>query len=126
VVVDGYVRVSQVRGREGERFMSPTLQREQIFGWAASHAVQIGELFEELDQSGARRNRPQLERALRRIEAGESGGLVVATTDRFGRSALHGLLAIERIRARPEERSWRSPRGSTSAPTRAAWSCGSC
>jgi DNA invertase Pin-like site-specific DNA recombinase len=125
VVVDGYVRVSQVRGRKGERFMSPTLQREQIFGWAAAHGTRIGELFEELDQSGARRKRPQLERAIRRIEAGESGGLVVAHTDRFGRSALHGLLAIERIRAAGGP-SWPSPKGSTSGPTPAAWSCGSC
>jgi hypothetical protein len=83
VVLDAYVRVSQVRGRQGVRFLSPALQREQILGWAARHGVRIGEVFEELDRSGARRDRPLLERAVGRVEAGESGGLVVATTDRW-------------------------------------------
>jgi hypothetical protein len=74
VVLDGYVRVSQVRGRRGERFMSPALQRDQILDWAARHGARIGELFEELDQSGARRDRPLLERAVRRVEASDSQG----------------------------------------------------
>jgi hypothetical protein len=82
VVVDGYVRVSKVRGRSGDRFMSPTLQREQIFGWAGSHGARVADVFEDLDQSGARPNRPQLERAIRRIEAGESSGLVVRVAEK--------------------------------------------
>lgn len=32
MVLDGYVRVSQVRGREGERFISPAVQRIQRAG----------------------------------------------------------------------------------------------
>jgi hypothetical protein len=54
VVLDGYVRVSAVAGRSGERFMSPALQREQVEGWAALHGHMLGEVFDELDQSGAR------------------------------------------------------------------------
>jgi DNA invertase Pin-like site-specific DNA recombinase len=97
VVLDGYVRVSQVRGREGERFISPAVQREQIEGWIALRGARLGEVFEELDESGARADRPLLERALARVEAGESQGLVVAKLDRFGRSLVDGLAAIERI-----------------------------
>jgi DNA invertase Pin-like site-specific DNA recombinase len=99
VLVDGYVRVSNVRGRSGERFISPSVQREQIEGWAKLHGAQIGEIHEELDESGARTDRPLLLRALDRVETGESNGIVVAKLDRFGRSLLDGLSSIERIEA---------------------------
>jgi DNA invertase Pin-like site-specific DNA recombinase len=55
--------------------------------------------FEELDQSGARDDRPKLATAIARVEAGQSGGLVVSELDRFGRSLVDGLAAIERIQA---------------------------
>ena len=35
-------RVSQVRGRSGERFISPLVQRERIEGWAKLHGAHIG------------------------------------------------------------------------------------
>ncbi len=54
-------------------------------------------MFEELDAPGAGRARPLLDAAITRVEAGLSGGLVVAHLDRFGRSLLDGLVAIERI-----------------------------
>jgi DNA invertase Pin-like site-specific DNA recombinase len=91
--------VSQTAGRSGASFISPVVQREQIHGWAQAHGRVIGEIFEELDESGARPDRPMLLRAIERIEAGRSEGLVVAKLDRFGRSLRHGLAAIERIQA---------------------------
>ena len=99
MVVDGYVRVSQLRGREGESFISPVIQGEQIRAWAAIRGAQVGRVFEELDVSGARADRPLLEEALARIESGASDGLVVAKLDRFGRSLIHSLAAVERIHA---------------------------
>ena len=101
MVFDGYVRVSQVAGRDAnrERFHSPAVQREQLEGWAKLHGHVLGEMFEELDESGGRADRPLLMAAIERIESGESQGLVVARLDRFGRSLLHGLAAIERITA---------------------------
>src|SRR3954447_2740417 len=95
---DGYVRVSQVAGRFGDSFISPIVQRDQIEGWALSRGETIGEIFEELDESGARSDRPLLMKAIKRIETGESRGLVVAKLDRFGRSLRDGLAAIQRIR----------------------------
>lgn len=97
MVLDGYIRVSQVAGREGERFISPSVQREQIVSWTRAHGAQMGEVFEELDQSGARGDRPLLSEAIKRVERGESGGVVVAKLDRFGRSVVDGLQAIRRI-----------------------------
>lgn len=99
MVVDGYVRVSQVAGRKGASFISPSVQREQIEGWAKLHGALVGEVFEELDESGARSDRPMLLEALQRVESGDSQGIVVAKLDRFGRSLIDGLANIERIRA---------------------------
>jgi DNA invertase Pin-like site-specific DNA recombinase len=97
MAIDAYVRVSRVRGREGESFLSPTLQRERVEAWAAMRGFEIGEVFEELDESGARADRPLLELAVERIEQGRSDGIVVSCLDRFGRSLLDSLAAIERI-----------------------------
>src|SRR4051794_34364188 len=97
MVLDGYVRVSKVRGRQGDAFASPDLQRGKIEGWCALQGHTLATVHHELDQSGARADRPKLLEALSRVEAGQSGGIVVARLDRFGRSLLDGLTAIERI-----------------------------
>jgi DNA invertase Pin-like site-specific DNA recombinase len=97
MLLDGYIRVSRVGGRGGERFISPSVQREQIEGWIHARRASVGEVFEELDESGARGNRPRLGEAIERVERGESAGLVVARLDRFGRSIADGLRAIQRI-----------------------------
>ena len=98
MVVDGYVRVSQVAGRSGERFISPSVQREKIEAFATARGYVIGQIFEELDESGGRGDRPLLEEAVVADRAGwESRGLVVAKIDRFGRNLAHGLEAIGRI-----------------------------
>jgi DNA invertase Pin-like site-specific DNA recombinase len=97
VLLDGYVRVSQVAGRGGESFISPAVQREQIEAWAKVHGATLGHVFEELDQSGARADRPMLTEALARAERGDSQGIVVAKLDRFGRSLIDGLANIERL-----------------------------
>lgn len=64
MVLDGYVRVSQVGGRSGVSFISPSVQREQIEGWITLHGATVGTIFEELDESGARSDRPLLMDAL--------------------------------------------------------------
>jgi site-specific DNA recombinase len=97
VIVDGYVRVSQVAGRSGERFISPSVQREQIERWARVEGAVVAHVFEELDESGARADRPLLQQAIDRVEGGDSDGIVVAYLSRFGRSLIGGLAAIERI-----------------------------
>jgi DNA invertase Pin-like site-specific DNA recombinase len=95
--MDGYIRVSRVAGREGESFISPEVQRQKIAGWAELHEVEIACWWEELDQSGRRRDRPMFQQALARCEAGETGGIVVARLDRFARSAVDALESIKRL-----------------------------
>ena len=94
---DGYVRVSRVGGRVGESFISPEVQRQKIEGWAGLHGVRIVRWWEELDQSGRKRDRPMFQEALARCERGESGGIVVARFDRFARSAVDALESIKRL-----------------------------
>jgi site-specific DNA recombinase len=97
--LDAYVRVSQVRGREGETFISPAVQRERIAAWLTAHGHRLGELFEELDESGKRGHpRPLLEEAIARVEHRDSDGVIVWKASRFGRDHLDALLQIRRIR----------------------------
>src|SRR3954468_14733314 len=88
---DGYVRVSRRAGREGESFISPEVQRKKIADWAKLHEVEIVKWWEEIDQSGAKRERPMFQQALERCARGETGGVVVAKLDRFARSAVDAL-----------------------------------
>src|SRR3954454_2926739 len=75
--LDAYVRVSAVRGRAGQSFISPDVQRERIEAWAAAHDHRIARTWEELDVSGSTVDRPKLNEIMRRIEAKETGGIVV-------------------------------------------------
>src|SRR6184192_541364 len=94
---DGYIRVSRRAGREGESFISPEVQRKKIADWAKLHEVEILKWWEEIDQSGAKLERPQFQQALARCEAGETGGIIVARLDRFARSAVDALESIKRL-----------------------------
>jgi site-specific DNA recombinase len=94
---DGYIRVSRRAGREGESFISPVVQRKKIAAWAKLHDVEIIHWWEEIDQSGAKLERPLFQEALARCERGETGGIVVARLDRFARSAVDALTSIRRL-----------------------------
>lgn len=94
---DGYIRVSRRAGREGKSFISPEVQRKKIADWAKLHEVEIVRWWEEIDQSGAKLERPQFQEALARCERGETGGIVVARLDRFARSAIDALESIRRL-----------------------------
>src|SRR5436190_15818934 len=94
---DGYIRVSRRAGREGESFISPEVQRKKIADWAKLHDVEVVAWWEEIDQSGAKLERPMFQKALLRCEKGETGGIVVARLDRFARSAVDALGSIRRL-----------------------------
>ena len=96
---DGYVRVSDTRGREDD-LRSPDQQRDRIVKWVALHddKIRLGEVFVELDVSGGKMARPELDKALARIASGASDGLIVAKLDRFGRT-MDASRAIKEIEA---------------------------
>ena len=115
MLVDGYVRVSQVAGVRGP-FISPAVQRAEIERWAVNNHAVVAMCFEELDQSGSRNDRPLLLEANPAGEAGDTDGLVVPYLSRFG-----GLIDwMVAIRGFPMQAARSSPcrRTSTSRPTR--------
>jgi site-specific DNA recombinase len=93
--LDGYIRVSKVAGRDGESFISPTVQRERIEAWAQLHGAEIVWHEPELDVSGGGMQRPVFDRIMQRVRAGESGGVVVAKLDRFARTLVGALGVLE-------------------------------
>lgn len=98
VQMDGYIRVSRVKGRTGDSFISPVVQREQIEGWAKMRGVEIAAWHEDLDQSGGKLDRPGLNALLARIERGKTQGVVVAKLDRLSRLGVgDALKLVERI-----------------------------
>lgn len=92
-----YVRVSDVRGREGPGFISPDEQREKCRAFATAIGHNIIDIGEELDRSGGDMSRPIFNSFLERIEAGEADGIIVAKLNRFARSNVGAWQALERI-----------------------------
>jgi DNA invertase Pin-like site-specific DNA recombinase len=96
--MDGYVRVSRVMGRDGDSYMSPTIQRDDIRRWAERADVRIGEWVEEQDVSGGKAIKDrELAKLIHRVERGQSQGVVVRTLDRFGRDSLDAAVNIKRL-----------------------------
>jgi DNA invertase Pin-like site-specific DNA recombinase len=95
--LDIYVRVSDVKGREGDSFISPKEQADRCHAAAVARGFKVGEVLEELNVSGGKMERPVLNEALERIHDGLSGGIIVARIDRFGRTVVGALDAIEKI-----------------------------
>src|SRR5687767_1725525 len=67
----GVVRVSRVGTRGGERFVSPSEQRERIEAACERDGLELVDVVQELDTSGgaALARRPGLRRAVEMVEA---------------------------------------------------------
>jgi site-specific DNA recombinase len=98
-VFDAYLRVSKVGERAGSSsFISPGVQRETVTRLAQIHGLAVGEVVEELDVSGSRAiDERELGRLVRKVEAGDSAGLLVWKLSRFSRSLLDGVTVADRI-----------------------------
>jgi len=92
--MDGYIRVSQVRGREGDSFISPEVQRDQIETWARLRNVTIAAWHVDLDQTGGKLSRPGLDAAMARVRTRETGGIAVARMDRLSRAGVGDALRL--------------------------------
>jgi DNA invertase Pin-like site-specific DNA recombinase len=93
--VDLYVRVSRVGGRE--HLISPDEQELRGRQLAEQYGLTVGEVVVDLDESGGKWERPGLQKALARVERGESGGVIVAWLDRLSRDSEHAHTLIRRI-----------------------------
>jgi DNA invertase Pin-like site-specific DNA recombinase len=97
--VVGYVRVSQVNGRTGERFISPKVQRETIAGFVGGRGHELVTVETDLDESGGSLDRPGLQRVLAILEAGEADAICVARLDRLSRRVIEGLGLVQQVTA---------------------------
>jgi DNA invertase Pin-like site-specific DNA recombinase len=95
--LDGYVRISRVGGRQGEGYISPSVQREAIEGYAGELGGEIVGWHQDEDYSGGNVERPDFQAALERLRAGDSDGLVVMRIDRFARSVADGAAIVRDI-----------------------------
>jgi DNA invertase Pin-like site-specific DNA recombinase len=100
----GVVRVSKVGRRRndeatGERFRSPEEQTGEMVELAERLNAELDDVLEDLNVSGGIMDRPGLNEAVRRIEAGEATILLVARLDRFARDVKGGLQTLDRIEA---------------------------
>lgn len=95
--VDGYIRVSRIGGRSGDGYISPDVQRQRIEEYAQLLGVEVAAWHDDQDYSGGNTERPGFQEVMRRIKAGETGGVIVAHTDRFSRSVADGSAAVKDI-----------------------------
>lgn len=94
MILDGYTRVSRIGGREGDSFISPAMQRDQIRKWADLRGVTIAQWHEDLDQSGGTLRRPGLDALMARVKSGATGGIAVAKLDRLSRAGVADALRL--------------------------------
>jgi DNA invertase Pin-like site-specific DNA recombinase len=92
-----YARVSAVRGREGPGFISEQDQHARNRSYADTYGHRILEEGSDLDVSGGVMSRPTFDRFLNLISRGEADGLIVAKLDRFARTNVGALAAVEAI-----------------------------
>jgi DNA invertase Pin-like site-specific DNA recombinase len=121
----GIVRVSSTAGRKaaGDRFISPREQQQRIEQWCRMQALELVEVFEELDVSGGKplARRPGLSSAVDHVERGAADIVVAAYFDRLVRSLAVQAEVLERVEAEAwspstSARSARPPRRSGSRP----------
>ncbi len=95
----GIIRVSQVKGREGESFVSPSEQRERIEAACDRDGLSLTRTADELDVSGrtALADRKGLREAIEAIEAGEADVIVAAYFDRLVRSLKVQAELVQRV-----------------------------
>ncbi len=95
---DIYVRVSEVGGRGGESFASLEEQEAAARDWAERADEDVDEVVEELDVSGGlTADQRELGRLIRKVESGDSAGVIVRYVDRFGRDMIENALSHDRI-----------------------------
>jgi DNA invertase Pin-like site-specific DNA recombinase len=93
------VRVSQVGGREGERFVSPDEQRARIEAACARDGMSLMTVREEPNVSGGKslEGRPGLSAAVAAVESGQADVIAAAYFDRLFRSLATQAEVVERV-----------------------------
>ena len=91
--------MSEVAGREGDRFHSPDDQRKRVKAFVKARGHKLVDWVDDLDESGDTLDRPGLQHVLERLEAGEADALAVAYLSRLTRNTVQGLELVARLNA---------------------------
>jgi site-specific DNA recombinase len=94
-----YTRVSRVGGRDGDSFISPDVQRQQIERYCELYGHDIAGWWQDLDESGGKMARPDFEAMMVDVERGCAEGVIVSKLDRFARTVPGAYEAIQRLTA---------------------------
>lgn len=92
--LDALIRVSQRDGRKDVDLHSPDQQRAICARCAGSNGGEIVAEHVAIDVSGKTMDRVDVDRALERIRAGQTDGVVVAWLDRFSRAPVGEALRV--------------------------------
>jgi DNA invertase Pin-like site-specific DNA recombinase len=97
----GVIRVSRVKGREGDAFRSPEVQRDRIEAVCKSNGWRLGAVFEEMDVGGTKPldERPGLLNAAEAVETKRAGVVVVGYFDRLVRDPHVRDQFVDRVEA---------------------------
>lgn len=95
--VIGYVRVSDVGERSGERFIAVDEQEAAIERFVAGKGYELVGIEQDLDESGGTLDRPGLTTLLERLERGEADAIAVPYLSRLSRRVVDGLAVVQRI-----------------------------
>jgi DNA invertase Pin-like site-specific DNA recombinase len=91
-----YLRVSDEHGR-GVDLLSPDIQLRACREFAARTGGEIVDVITDIDRTGRKWTRRQIEAQVRRVEAGEADGIVVWKWSRLARNRKDWALAIARV-----------------------------
>jgi len=94
---DVYLRVSRTGGREN--LISPEEQEQRARQLAKDYGLRVGQVITDLDESGAKWERPGLQLALGRVREGRSGGVIVGWLDRLTRDSEHAQRILRELTA---------------------------
>jgi site-specific DNA recombinase len=96
--IDIYCRVSRVAGRDVQADGGTASEQEKRCRLQlGADGLEAGQVFTDLDQSGAKESRPAFDKAMQRARDGLSGGIIVLNLRRFGRrlSVVRDVLDLE-------------------------------
>ncbi len=95
----GYVRVSHVGGRSGDRFHSPDEQAAAICRKARELGSEVELLAPDLNRKGSDPERQTLLEAIAGVESGRYAGIIVASLSRASRRTRHTLEMWDRVKS---------------------------
>lgn len=89
----GYVRVSMAK----EEMISPEVQRAAIEDYCRRRSYVLGEVIEDLDETGRNFTRKGVQKAIGLVESGDADAVIVWKFSRFGRNRLGWATNLDRV-----------------------------